>query len=275
MMKTVIIRLKRKKNGFFLKTHWTDYITLTIIIALFVLIPDTCSSSTTDQADSVVFTDDAVPLAKNKIQNNGILRQDDRNEELNVLRKEFFEILKKSERQKKEYQKLQLSIAATIKSAEKINVTDREAELIASLNKITDKAKKLAVDTQQFCQYLDSVLDKLKIDKLERLRIKYRLDDLRNESEDISVMLSQKVLEKRTDKCRILAINEQLQVVVLTAGSIHGIRNGLKLRLENDTILKVIAVRPYVAAAMVIEGNLEELTPGMVVYTGNVNKTTN
>jgi hypothetical protein len=70
-------------------------------------------------------------------------------------------------------------------------------------------------------------------------------------------------------KCRILAVNDELQVAVLDVGFAQGVRNGLTWHAGKDrkVLLKVVSVRPLVSAAMLTKGSLKDIAPGMEAFT--------
>jgi hypothetical protein len=57
----------------------------------------------------------------------------------------------------------------------------------------------------------------------------------------------------------------------MNVGSVYGMRNGILLKTgdkKKPVKLKVIAVRPFICGAVITDGNIEDLAPGMVIYTG-------
>ena len=70
--------------------------------------------------------------------------------------------------------------------------------------------------------------------------------------------------------CRILAVDSELSIVVLSVGSAKGVFTGMIYRVGKDRPiqLRVVAVRPYVAAAEVVKGSIGDLAPGMEAVAG-------
>lgn len=66
-------------------------------------------------------------------------------------------------------------------------------------------------------------------------------------------------------KCRILEVRDDLETVVLNAGYRNGVRVNLTMVVDgvSGCVLKVVAVRPFVSAAVLESGTLQELVPGM------------
>ena len=70
--------------------------------------------------------------------------------------------------------------------------------------------------------------------------------------------------------CRILAVNRELSIVVLSVGSVKGAFAGMIYRVGKDRQiqLRVVSVRPYAAAAEVVKGTIGDLAPGMEAVAG-------
>jgi hypothetical protein len=70
-------------------------------------------------------------------------------------------------------------------------------------------------------------------------------------------------------KCRILAVDQKLSIVILSVGSARGAFPGLIYRTGKNgaTRLRIVHVRPFVAAAAVLSGNIADLAPGMEAAT--------
>lgn len=63
--------------------------------------------------------------------------------------------------------------------------------------------------------------------------------------------------------CRVLAVDPESGLVVLSAGTIHGVFPGLLYRVaDSDTQLRVIECRPWVSGATVYRGDLGAVTEG-------------
>ena len=69
-------------------------------------------------------------------------------------------------------------------------------------------------------------------------------------------------------------MSEKPGVAILSAGYRNGVRVNLKLTAENgrETPLRVIAVRPYVSAAIPEKGGIGDLLPGMILKANRQSK---
>ena len=69
------------------------------------------------------------------------------------------------------------------------------------------------------------------------------------------------------EKSRILAVERDLQAVILPVGSVHGAFNGLIFTVSGKETnrLKVVLTRPFISMAVVLSGSMDEISPGMEV----------
>ena len=192
-----------------------------------------------------------------------------------VLRKELIEITKNFQTQNESYRRLQLSIAATIASSRMETATYREGQLIQTLNDVFDNSRKLALQSIEFCDLVDSLLKQMPIGKVRKAEIALRVDELKKGARKLNTLADLKIRQKPVNRCRILAVNKDLQVVVLPVGSVHGVFIGLNYYAGKKRVpLRIISVRPFVSAAVPDKGNIESLTSGLEVITdtNNINK---
>jgi septal ring factor EnvC (AmiA/AmiB activator) len=184
-----------------------------------------------------------------------------------LLRKELIEITKNFQAQNESYRRLQLSIAATIASSKMEAATFREGQLVKTLNDIFDQSRKLALQSVEFCDIVDSLLKQMPIGKIRQAEINLRADELKKGARKLTTLADLKFEQKPVDRCRILAVNKDLQVVVLPVGSVHGVFIGLNYYIGKEVQLRIVTVRPFVSAAVPVKGNIERLAPGMEAVT--------
>ena len=185
-----------------------------------------------------------------------------------LLRKELIEITKNFQAQNESYRRLQLSIAATIASSKMEAATFREGQLIQTLNDVFGSCKAFALQSAEFCDLVDSLLKQMPIGKVRKAEINLRMEELKKGARKLNTLADLKIRQKPVDRCRILAVNKDLQVVVLPVGSVHGVFIGLNYYAgKNKEPLRIITVRPFVSAAVPVKGNIESLTPGTEVIT--------
>lgn len=193
--------------------------------------------------------------------------------ETEMLRKELADVLLKSEEIFNSYRRLQLSVASTVANAEKKSVNEEELKSLESFSNIRQEMKNFVGRTIELAQFIGSALEKKDLTDTEKIRMKFKLDDLKAAADRLNALISPPEPKEKMDKCRILAVNEKLQTAILDAGTANGVNTGLVWRVTTrngrQARLKVIAVRPFICAAMVLEGDFSTLAPGMSASIGD------
>ncbi len=188
--------------------------------------------------------------------------------EQKLLHNELIEIIDRYRKQNESYRRLQLSIAATLASGELKGAGKREDQLITALATVSENGRKLALKTIEFCEYVDSILDKMPLGKLQKAALQLRNEELKTESRKFCSLADPALSRETVERCRLLAVNDDLKIAVLPIGAVHGVFNGLQFYDGKGTVkLKVITVRPFISAAVLENGNINDLTPGMEVST--------
>jgi len=193
--------------------------------------------------------------------------------EMRAMRRELAAVLRRAEAQQEDFRRLQLSAAALIAGEDDPARRLTEARLVAALADIASAGQELVAELTAFSRLLDATLDKEEITPAERARMRSRLAGLKA----VAARFNDRVRPpERQDgipaASRILVVDDRLQVVVIAAGSVDGVGCGLGLRAgkdeEESVRLRVVAVRPRVCAAIVVEGDLGQLAVGMPVRFG-------
>jgi len=275
-----------KKELIFIEKHWTNRSFELILCALLLF----GASAFAKQKRSSVVADSAVMTVEVKLKDAkkftelSKMRQELGNtqrenasltgkyrgleKDHKLLRKELIDITKNFQTQNESYRRLQLSIAATIASSKMEAASFREGQLIQTLNDVFDNSRTLALRSIAFCDIVDSLLKQMPIGKIRKAEINLRADELKKGARKLNTLADLKVRQKPVNRCRILAVNKDLQVVVLPVGSVHGVFIGLSYYAgKKKELLRIITVRPFVSAAIPEKGNVDSLTPGMEVIS--------
>ncbi len=274
-----------KKNRKYIVSYWKIPISAVILWALFVVVVDASTTKGAEGERKPVTTAmtvrvrmkeaktlDQLSLLRDelsRVQHDKLLLAREGKtlaDEKKQLSKELIDILNRYREQNESWNRLQLSVVATLASAKKDVVSKREAKLLKSLKSVSDNGRTLALKTIEFCDYVESILDKMPLRALEKAKIKLRSDDLRRDAGRLCAMTVAIKKPQTIERCRLFEVNDRLRVVVLPVGWVHGVRNGLIFFTgkDNSCRLQVIAARPFISAAIVKEGNIKELAPGMV-----------
>ena len=177
---------------------------------------------------------------------------------------EFIEINQKYQKQNESYLRLKLLLSGAVTGDSVRKPDGKEKRLLALMDDISMCGGELALNSIQFCEFVESLVKETTIGKIGRAELQLKLDELRRRAGRFMALNDRNIPQDSVGRCRILAVDRESSSVVLSAGSVHGAFNGLIYRSgEEPAVLKVVATRPFVAAALLIKGNIEDLSPGM------------
>ena len=195
-------------------------------------------------------------------------------EEKAELRAELFEIKEKFAKQNANYRQLQLWLAGVPAEGAVRKSGRREERLLQAMGEVSKDGSALALNAVSFCEQVQQLLKELPIGKVRQAEIQLQLDGLSKDARRfIALTESGETVAKGIDPlrtCRILAVNRELSIVVLSVGSVKGAFAGMIYRVGKDRQiqLRVVSVRPYAAAAEVVKGTIGDLAPGMEAVAG-------
>ena len=195
-------------------------------------------------------------------------------EEKAELRAELFEIKEKFAKQNANYRQLQLWLAGVPAEGAVRKSGRREERLLQAMGEVSKDGSALALSAVSFCEQVQQLLKELPIGKVRQAEIQLQLDGLSKDARRfIALTESGETVAKGIDAlrtCRILAVNRELSIVVLSVGSVKGAFAGMIYRVGKDRQiqLRVVSVRPYAAAAEVVKGTIGDLAPGMEAVAG-------
>ncbi len=197
------------------------------------------------------------------------------------LRRELMELRDNFQKQNESHRLLQLWLAGVPFEGTVRKTGRQEEQLYQAMGEISEHGGGLALKAVDFCEQVQQLMRELPIGKVRQAEIQLKLDDLARNARRFITMTEpvqdaeQGSVPLRT--CRILAVNRELSIVVLSVGSAQGAFAGLIYRVGKDGVeeqvrLKVVGVRPSVAAAAVVRGSVDDLAPGMEAVTGEKNE---
>lgn len=196
-------------------------------------------------------------------------------EEKDLVYREFIEINEKYQKQNENYHLLQLMLGSIASSGDVRKLTEGKSELMKSISDYSKYGNMLALDSIQFCEFVRGLIPELPIGKVRLTELQLKIEALEKSSNKF-ITLGSTYFDSSNSmgRCRILAVDKRLNCVVLSVGTVHGAFNGLIYRSGKEpSLLKVVAVRPYVAAAVLISGNIQDLSPGMEAVSGEIETT--
>jgi hypothetical protein len=195
-------------------------------------------------------------------------------EEMSVLRRELERVATESDRLEAEAKRLRMSMASSLANGSKRAFDKESADLIDTLLSVSKSGGDFVTASEEFCSFMDELLKKDKLSDVDKTRAKFRLDKIRAAARSFHARIAEPKVAKRFSECRVMAVDDKIQTVVLDVGFANGVRSGLLLWAgEDDGIrLKVVETRPFISAAVLVEGEMSDLAPGMVVRIGKKRK---
>lgn len=190
------------------------------------------------------------------------------------LEAELIELRNKLQAENERGRQLQLWLAGVRAEGTVRKTGEREEQQLQAIGKLSEDGVGLALDAVDFCDQVQILLQELPIGKVRQAQYRLKLDNLARKARRF-IAMAEGPDEPGTGMdalrtCRILAVNREQRVVVLSVGSVKGAFAGMIYHVGKDREeqLKVVSVRPSVAAAVLIRGSIEKLSPGMEAAAG-------
>lgn len=173
--------------------------------------------------------------------------------------------LLKAEKERRDFLKYNMFLADAVSGITDTDISDRYLDTIEDLEENSRNGLFLVNRVFDLCKYLDGKVDEMPLTYEEKLKIKLRLDELRDDAKEYGMTLKGQRAAQNVTECAILETNDNLQVVVLGTGFLDNSKTGTIWVIEdaNNALVKTIAVRPYASAAVVTKGDLSKISPGM------------
>lgn len=185
---------------------------------------------------------------------------------LSALQKENAALREKLLKQGRELANMRKWLAGMVSGEALLNKESADIRLLR-LNNLSKSSMALALKSDAVSKELRSYLRSAAID--EALRIKYiiHLDELdaaaRNVFSNIQTPKSNQL------DLRVIAVDNKLQIAVISGGMSSGVFPGMFLHPVNDPQsrlqLRVISVRPGACAADMVRGTWQDIVPGMAL----------
>ena len=194
-------------------------------------------------------------------------------QELEQLRSRYAELYLRSQERNRQMEALELQAAHLLVDRQALAGGDLAAAALHALDDVRQAQVELVNLVRAFQVYVGSVLDVLEPSEALRREITTRAAELVASAErafkPLSTVARQGSRGLVARSCRVLAVNDDLQVVVFDSGEDAGIRRGTHWKVVKDGTVKaqllVIEVRADISAAVVTTGRLGDSGPGAVV----------
>ena len=184
------------------------------------------------------------------------------------LRSELLDTLERCARLSDRVKRMEQSAAGVLETLAPVYTGVREAELAEALDLTTKSGMKLVAKSTNVCEMLYPKIEKLGLADVEKARLRVAIDALSAENQRFARLSVPSVLPEQFKKCRVLEICEKPEVIILNAGYRDGVRVNMSLQAGTEAkpcVLRVVAVRSFVSAAVVVKGNGGELGVGQEV----------
>ena len=194
---------------------------------------------------------------------NSLLAESNQN-----LRNELLDTLERCARLSDRVKRMEQSAAGVLETLTPVYTGVREAELAEALDLTTKSGMKLVAKSTNVCEMLYPKIEKLGLADVEKARLRVAIDALSAENQRFARLSVPSVLPEQFKKCRVLEICEKPEVIILNAGYRDGVRVNMSLQAGTEAkpcVLRVVAVRSFVSAAVVVKGNGGELGVGQEV----------
>jgi hypothetical protein len=196
--------------------------------------------------------------------------------ELEKQRQRYADLYLKSQKLQEERDLQQLRIAALLLDESTAVSDEALANVMGRLDERQAEYQRLTAKVREFSGYLPTVLDTLNVSSALRQDVLDRYRELTRVCDRLEVLpplvAGRGGEQGSTRECRVLSLRPDLGIAVLNAGSLAGVRAGSSWRVADggQTLarLRVIELRSTLAAAVVVEGRVQRLAPGMRVVQG-------
>ncbi len=184
-----------------------------------------------------------------------------------IRKRELLELMKKYQERDDSNRQLQLLMSG-LNAASLRKVGIREEQLSEQLRRERALGGTLALEAVAFSELAERCIVDWEQGKAPDPRLALASESLRKLGRRFIVMTADGEKSRELERCRILAVNSKLSFVLLPVGIRQGAFNGLVYRTgKGTTTLRIVGVRPDVAAAVVVSGSMDDLAPGMEVAT--------
>ena len=265
------------------KKSWTDRKKVIIfsVLSIYILLNSICLAEDNSQNKVIEVASgkgeatvmlQKIALLKEEVQR---LKQDNLAKERDLkvqrevnakLKKEFLELENRYKKRVKELSKLSQGVAGALtrKGVEKIG--NREARADKVLSFFSKKVYNYVVNSLTLIDDVKKLASDRKVDEVKRASLVLQAESLETQAGEI-LSISKVITEDVTlKKTRVLKVDKNSNLIVLAGGFNQGFREKMLFKInlnkEKHVTLLIIAVRAYVSAAIVIEGDVKDVTVG-------------
>jgi hypothetical protein len=180
--------------------------------------------------------------------------------ELGSVQGELIELLEKYEVLKEREVNLRSSLAANLLNVKDENSKDVLSDPKSSLVGALKLASNQSDEVIELCSMLSRVVNKSNLSNVEKMKMNLYINKVRAKAERYLQLF--KLDYPKVRSCDVLSIDSNVGVVFLAAGLKNGLRVGDVLNIGNSHSLRIVVVRDFVAAALLLKGDMSAIVPG-------------
>lgn len=183
--------------------------------------------------------------------------------ELLRLTRENRELRKKLLDAEKEIGEYRLWLGSLTVDHRKMLATEREKRSLFILDELAKRGNSLSISALAVHEECRKLLAELPLGPVRKAQVELRLDELERAAGAFAALTVPS--DSGAGNSRILAVDKELKVVVLSAGAGAGVFPGMifSAKSRKNLKLRVIAVRFDGALAEIVSGRIHEFVPGM------------
>ncbi len=186
---------------------------------------------------------------------------------------ELLDTLERCAKLQERLKRIEQSAAGVLETLNPVYAGQREVELADALDLAMQCGMDLVSRSTNVCDFLYAKLDKLGLAPVEEARLRVAVDELAAMNRSFARLSVPAADSENMQKCRVLEVRNEPEMIVVNAGYRNGIRMNRILRTADGKCgVRVIAVRPFAAAAVVEQGSLKDLTQGMELLMSDMGK---
>lgn len=187
-------------------------------------------------------------------------RADDELSKLRSANRELRDKLIKAEKELADYR---LWLANVAFDHDRMQHSDREKRQLILLEELSRRSNALSMSALAVGDECRRLLSELPVGPVRKAQVELRLEELETRAGELAGLTIPGNSE--ISSCRVLAVDPELQVAVISAGSSKGVFPGMVFHVKSkpQLKLKIIGTRPEGAAGEIISGKAGDFVPGM------------
>ena len=150
------------------------------------------------------------------------------------------------------------------------NSSVREKQLVSILDELARSSGELAVESSDLAREMQRLIAESGVSPARAASLRIKTERVIRLAGNVAAVTegSRRSSSEVLARCRILAINPELNLVAIEAGSRSGVFKGMVFKTI-DTVtpveLRISITNPDISGAVIVKGKMSDLAPGMSV----------